>query len=160
MKNKTIYMLLFLLSVSMHAFSQNHLRIKEVFDVYGKQEGAIFVQLSSDVLSQGSNITFYKSLILDKNSSREQTITTALKQDLKNCSVISEIKKNGILESGTYLVDKNPSQKLNEYILYKNRDGKITLVYLSGNFPPNQLSNELKKLKNLFIYINNKRLKI
>ena len=156
MKRK-IFILNCLLLIILSATAQNHLGIKNIFDKYGKQEGSILVQLGLDVLSQGSDITFYKSLVMDYSTQKEQDILSYLKQDVT--SIISEVKKSGKTESGTYLVETE-KDKVYEYILYKNKSNKITVVYLKGNFPPKELDSELKKLKDLFIYVNNKRLKI
>ena len=156
MKRK-IFILNCLLLIILSATAQNHLGIKNIFDKYGKQEGSILVQLGLDVLSQGSDITYYKSLVMDYSTQKEQDILSYLKQDVT--SIISEVKKSGKTESGTYLVGTE-KDKVYEYILYKNKSNKITVVYLKGNFPPKELDSELKKLKDLFIYVNNKRLKI
>lgn len=139
--------------------AQDHLKIKSIFDKYGKKEGSILVQLSSDILSQGSNITFYKSLIINQNTPIEREILEAVKTDINGKIIVSEVKKNGKIESGSYYLGKN-SSPVSEFLLYKNKGGKITLVYLKGNFPSGHLDDELKKLKDLFIYVNNKRLKI
>jgi len=139
--------------------AQEHLKIKSIFDKYGKLEGSVLVQLSSDVLSQGSNISFYKSLIITQNKEIETEILNAVKADVKNKVIVSEVKKNGKIESGSYYLGNNTSPT-SEFILYKNKGGKITLVYLKGDFPSGHLDYELRKLKDLFIYVNNKRLKI
>lgn len=156
MKRK-IFILNCLLLTILSATAQEHLGIKNIFDRYGKQEGSVLVQLASDVLSQGSNISLYKSLVMDYSTQKEQDILSYLKQDVT--SIISDVKKNGKTESGMYLV--GPAKEKNyEYVLYKNKSNKITVVYLKGNFPPKKLDSELNKLKDLFIYVNNKRLKI
>ncbi|MDU1890658.1 MAG: hypothetical protein E6767_08210 [Dysgonomonas sp.] len=158
MKNKTL-ILACLLLFPILAYTQNNLRVNDVFEKYGKQEGSVLVQLSSDVLSQGnSRIVFYKSMITDTNSIKEQDVQRALKEDIKGNLIISEIKKGGRIESGTYHLGKN--NNIHKYILYKNKSNKITLVYLEGKFPPEKLDYELKKLKDLFIYVNNKRIKL
>ncbi|MFV0419709.1 MAG: hypothetical protein ACK5KT_13390 [Dysgonomonas sp.] len=155
-----IFILLCIFQVaSVSLMSQEHLKIKNIFDKYGKKEGSILVQLSSDVLSQGSNMTFYKSLIINQNKQVETEILDAVKADTNNKIIVSEVKKNGAIESGSYYLGNN-SSPTSEFILYKNKSGKITLVYLKGNFPSGHLDEELKKLKDLFIYVNNKRLKI
>ena len=158
MKYKLLIVLCMFQVIVVSVAGQNHLKIKDIFDQYGKQEGSILVQLSSDVLSQGSNISFYKSLIIDSNQQIEKGILEAVKSDTKNKLVVSEVKKNGKTESGSYFLGSKSS--VSEFILYKDKGGKITLVYLKGNFAPDRLDNELKKLKDLFIYVNNKRLKI
>lgn len=159
MKCKIFILLCILQVVSLSVVAQDHLKIKNVFDRYGKKEGSILVQLSSDVLSQGSNITFYKSLIISYNKQVETEILDAVKADINNKIIITEVKKNGHTESGSYYLGNNASS-ISEFILYKNKGGKITLVYLKGNFSSDRLDEELKKLKDLFIYVNNKRLKI
>ncbi|MDR0824259.1 MAG: hypothetical protein LBN74_04145 [Prevotella sp.] len=160
MKYKLFILFCLIQTISVSAFAQDHLKVKDIFDKYGKQEGSVLVQLSSDVLSQGSNITFYKSLIMDNNIARERDVLNLLKPDIEMNSIISEVNKNGKIESGTYYVGKGKSEKSSEFILYRNKADKITIVYLKGNFPPAKLDSELKKLKDLFIYVNNKRLKI
>ena len=73
MKRK-IFILNCLLLIILSATAQNHLGIKNIFDKYGKQEGSILVQLGLDVLSQGSDISFYKSLVMDYSTQKEQDI--------------------------------------------------------------------------------------
>ena len=95
MKCKIFILLCILQVVSLSVVAQDHLKIKNVFDRYGKKEGSILVQLSSDVLSQGSNITFYKSLIISYNKQVETEILDAVKADINNKIIITEVKKNG-----------------------------------------------------------------
>lgn len=139
--------------------AQNNLRINDVFDKYGKKEGSILVQLSTDILSPKTNITLYKSLIINYSPIIESEILSAVRADINNKIIISEAKKNGRIESGSYYLGNNGS-KTSEFILYKRKGDKITLVYLKGEFPSGHLEVELEKLKDLFIYVNNKRLKL
>lgn len=158
-----LFILLFISQMlTIYVTAQEHLQIKNVFDEYGKQKGSVLVQLSTDILSQGSKITFYKSLITDESDAKNRLIREAIDEDIKSATKISELKKDGVIQSGTYYLNmgKNKSTKAHEYILYKNKSDKITLVYLRGDFPPQELDYELKKLKDLFIYVNNKRLKL
>ena len=73
---------------------------------------------------------------------------------------ITEVVKNGKVETGTYMLKTAKDNETYEYILYKNKSKKVSVVYLKGNFSPDQLEKELNKLKDLFIYVNNKRLKL
>lgn len=159
MKQKLFILLCLFQITCVSAIAQDHLRIKDVFNKYGKQEGSILVQLSTDILSPKSNITLYKSLIINYTPQLESEIMSAVKTDINNKIIISEVKRSGHIESGSYYLGYNKSKE-NEFILYKNKGGKITLVYLKGDFPSGHLEVELKKLKDLFIYVNNKRLKI
>ena len=159
MKQKIFIIIAIFQSVALTAYAQDHLKIKEVFDKYGKQKGSVLVQLSTDILSQGNcRISVYKSLVMDEDAPKTQFTTQSIEVDIKKGSKISETNKNGKLELATYTLKVN--NKSNEYILYKNKSKKITLVYLKGDFPPQQLDSELNKLKDLFIYVNNKRIKI
>ncbi|MFV0468583.1 MAG: hypothetical protein ACK5MK_06620 [Dysgonomonas sp.] len=159
MKQRIFIIIAIFQSVALTAYAQDHLKIKEVFDKYGKQKGSVLVQLSTDILSQGNcRISVYKSLVMDEDAPKTQFATQSIEVDIKKGSKISETNKNGKLELATYTLKVN--NKSNEYILYKNKSKKITLVYLKGDFPPQQLDSELNKLKDLFIYVNNKRIKI
>ena len=159
MKSKIIILIICQIII-LPSVAQEHLTIKSIFDKYGKQEGSVLVQLSTDILSQGSKINFYKSLIIDDDISKEEAVLSALKSDTEGKPVIVEMKKNGKIETGTYYLGQNIATRENDFILYKKKSGKITLVYLKGNFSPEQLDSELKKLKDLFIYVNNKRIKL
>lgn len=142
------------------ALAQNHLKIKDVFDRYGKQEGAVLVQLSTDILSQGSRMTLYKSLVINNNDRKAAEIIEAVKADTNGKPIMTEVKKDGKIDSGTYYLGTNKATKESEFILYKRNSNKITLVYIKGKFPSGELDKELKKLKDLFIYVNNKRIKL
>jgi len=157
MKSKILILIICQIAI-LPIIAQEHLNIKNVFDKYGKQEGSVLVQLSTDILSQGSKITFYKSLIINESDDVSNTIIRAVESDVKKGSKISEIKKNGKIETGTYVIKMSDNSY--EYILFKNKSKKLTLVYLKGNFAPDNLDKELSKLKDLFIYVNNKRIKL
>lgn len=156
---KTLTICCMLLIIAISAFTQDHLKIEDIFDKYGKQEGSTLVLLSSDVLSQGSNMTLYKSLIMDESTEKEQETLNAIKADTKDKIILSEVNKNGWIVSRSYYLGSNKSS-VNDFILYRKKGDKITLVYVKGKFPSNQLEHELKKLKDLFIYVNNKRIKL
>lgn len=159
MKSKKLIIFCLFQIICVAALAQDNLSIKSVFDEYGKQKGSVYVQLSTDILSQGnSKISLYKSLTLPENAQVEKSVALAIFTDIKKGTKIEEINKNGKLESGTYAIKLNNTTY--EYILYKNKSKKITLVYMKGNFHPKELNTELNKLKDLFIYVNNKRIKI
>ncbi len=158
MKYKAIILLCLFQLLTIQSYAQEHLKINGIFEKYGKQQGSLFVQLAKDILSQGSNLTLYKSLIINDDPSVRQDIKYAVDSDIYGKLAISEVRVNGVVESGSYFIGTNKGE--NEYLLYKYKDKKITVVYMRGNFSSKRLDNELKKLKDLFIYVNNKRLKI
>lgn len=147
-----------ILFFAFNAEAQKHLKINDVFKEYGMKDGSILVELSTDVLSGNSNISFYKSLVMTTNDLRTNDCVSALNEDIKKGTKLIESKKNGNLETGYYVVGRD--KNVYEYILYKNKSKKLTLVYLKGNFPPDELEEELSGLKDLFLYINNKRIKL
>ena len=161
MKHQTsilCFCMVFLLTCSMKA--QQNLKINLIFENYGMKEESILVELSTDVLSNNSKILFYKSLIMNENTIRESDCIETIKHDLEGGSKLMETLKNGKIETGYYVLKHEKRSKTYEYILYKNKSKKLTLVYLKGNFPPQELEQELERLKDLFIYVNKKRIKL
>jgi hypothetical protein len=71
-----------------------------------------------------------------------------------------ESRKNGEIETGYYCLKKKEDSPDCEYILFTRKSRKMTLIYIKGHFPPAQLEKELDKLKNLFLKVNNKRIKL
>lgn len=158
-KYKLLMILCLLQVVCVYGRAQDHLKVKNIFDKYGKREGSILVQLSTDILAPKTNITLYKSLIIGCRGVVEEDIVNAIKTDIVDGIIISEAKKNGKIEYLTYYIE-NKISKDNEFILYKNKGDKIILVYLNGKITPKDLETELGKLKDLLIYVNNKRIKL
>lgn len=140
--------------------AQSNLQIGKVFDTYGKQKGAVLIELSTDVLGGNTNMTFYKSLIISSDDPVVAATGAAIENDIEEGSKLLESKKDGRVETGYYCLKKKENSDIYEYILYKEKSKKMTLVYIRGNFPPQQLEDELDKLKDLFIYVNKKRVKI
>ena len=136
--------------------AQEHLHIKQAYDKYGKEQGAVFVQLSKDILSQGNTrIRFYKSMIIREDSEKASLILELIRADQTEEYNLKEVFSGKKVET---LICQVKTEKIsgNEYILYKNNKGKISLVYIRGDFPPSELDRELNKLKNLFIKVKKK----
>jgi hypothetical protein len=155
---KTFLSAVFLLTY-VFAGAQNDLNVESIFQNYGKQKGATLIELAKDVLGGHTQISRYKSLILPADTGIINATVNAIQKDLKNGKILIENKKDGKIETGYYCL-KKPDSTYYEYILYTDKSRKITLIYLKGKFPPNQLENELNKLKDLFIKVNNKRIKL
>ena len=158
LKKKIFFSALFLLTY-VFAGAQNDLNIETVFQDHGKQKGAILIELAKDVLSGHTQINRYKSLILPADTGIVNTAVKAIQEDLKNGKTLMENKKEGKIETGYYCLKRQDSLDY-EYILFTDKSQKMTLIYLKGEFPPSQLENELNKLKDLFIKVNNKRIKL
>lgn len=150
--------LLLLPAIMTHA--QSDLNIEKIFNNYGKQEGSILIELGNDVLGGHTQINTYKSLITASDPKVIEVTEKALETDVERGSKLLESIKDGKLETGYYFLRKNNDTYEHEYILFKNKSKKMTLIYLKGTFPPEQLEKELNKLKDLFIKVNNKRIKL
>lgn len=148
------------LCFSVLAFSQEQAQIKVVFDSYEKRKGTVAIQLSHDVLSQGCDLHLYKSLsFADIDNEEKDGIIKKLLINKNQYTVIREVAKNGKIEIGSYSLGKTRDNK-EAYLLIKSSDKKLNIVYIIGNVAPNMLEKELKKLKQLFIYSNNKKINI
>ena len=156
---KKIFLLATFLFTYVFAGAQNNLNIETIFQDHGKQKGAILIELAKDVLSGHTQINRYKSLILPSDTGVVNATINAIQKDLKNGKILMENKKDGKIETGYYWVKRQNSTDY-EYILFTDKSQKMTLIYLKGAFPPDQLNDELNKLKDLFIKVNNKRIKL
>jgi hypothetical protein len=144
----------------MVANAQDGLHIEQIFNDYGKQEGSILIELAKDVLGHHTRISYYKSLIIPADAEIQKMVEKAVQADLEKGNIIVVSQTNGKMETVYYSLEKREDAKDYEYILFKNKSKKLTLIYLKGNFPPDQLDWELNELKNLFIKVNNKQIKL
>ena len=149
-------LLIFFLSVN----AQKELNIDCIFSELGKLEGSILVELHKDVLGNHTHIHFYKSLTLTVNTDQIKSVEEAVTKDVKTGRVIFQSAGNGKVETASYCLEKLTESPHYEYILFSVRSKKMTLMYIKGQFQPHHLDNELNKLKNLFITVNNKRIKL
>ncbi len=158
---KRILILSFLISlVTGNLMAQKDLQADKIFETYGKQKGAVLIELSTDILAGHTNMKVYKSLTIATDDPLVAATTAAIENDINGGSKLIETQKNGKIETGYYCLKKKEGSSMYEYILYKEKSKKITLIYIRGTFPPNKLESELNKLKDLFIYVNNKRVKL
>lgn len=149
---------LIFISIGMQA--QKGLEIERIFNEYGRLNGSTLIELAKDVLGENTCISKYKSLIRENDPEAYTACMEAIEKDIEEGLKLLESNKDGKVESGYYCLKKDPDSTEYEYILFKNKPKKLTLVYIRGAFPPLQLEKELDKLKNLFIKINNKRINL
>ena len=141
--------------------AQNKLHIEKLFDDYGKREGSILIELGKDVLGTHTQITYYKSLIISADSQMEKIIRETIQKDIVEGKMLIESTRNGVVDKAYYYYPENKKGNSSyEYILFTMQKTKMTLVLVKGNFPPDQLQDELEKLKKLFIKVNNERIKL
>ncbi|MDR1523769.1 MAG: hypothetical protein LBS79_00740 [Tannerella sp.] len=156
---RKIIFLLCLLAACGFVNAQKGLHIDAVFNDYGKQKGTVFIELEKDVLGHHTRISRYKSLTTPCDPEIIRVTLDAIRTDLKNGKILMESQKDGITETGYYHPAKKDDSE-EEYILFSAKSKKMTLIYIRGAFPPSQLEKELYKLKDLFIKVNNKRIKL
>jgi hypothetical protein len=165
-KLKRFLLLLAFILPGLFVNAQEGLNIEKIFNDYGKQEGSILIELAKDVLGSHTKISRYRSLIIPSDSTILNTTREAIRSDFVkygqygNEVILKESKKDGKLESATYAFGHDSSSSTYEYILFSHKSDKMTLIYIKGNFSPEKLESELNKLKNLFIKVNNKRIKL
>ncbi|GHU88131.1 hypothetical protein FACS1894155_02390 [Bacteroidia bacterium] len=140
--------------------AQTNPEVDKIFETYGKQKGAVLIELSTDILAGHTQMKLYKSLTTASNDPLIAATTTAIENDIEGGMKLIKTLKNGKVETGYYCLKKEDRSSMYEYILYKEKSKKMTLIYIRGNFSPQQLERELGKLKDLFIYVNNKRIKL
>ena len=159
---KRILLISFLLSLFMsgNLIAQKNSQIEKIFGTYGKQKGSVLIELSTDILAERTNMKVYKSLTIAADDPVVAATTAAIENDIEGGSKLIETQKNGKTETGYYVLKKTNNSETYEYILYKEKSKKMTLIYIRGTFPPLKLEAELSKLKDLFIYVNNKRIKL
>ena len=153
MKALKFYLPLLFLFLSLSGYAQKDLKINDIFENVGKQKGTL-IKLGSDVLSPRTNISRYVSLRIKADEAIEEMVKEALADDTQCAEgVYQRSDKMNKSETRHYRLAKpeGSSSKVNEYILFQQSKGYISLVYLRGEFPSNDLKRELDKLKDLFI---------
>jgi hypothetical protein len=135
--------------------AQDRLRVNEVFELFGKREGAVLVELGEDVLAGHVRISRYKSLIAGGDSLLLRATLGALEADVRGGEKLFESWKGGALEAASYCLKMEQWASEYEYLLFSHRRGKVTLLYVRGSFPPLGLRGELNKLRDLLIEVNN-----
>jgi hypothetical protein len=120
------------------AVMQNDLKIKDVFQIYGKNKNVVMVELSKEITDM-YDVTFYKSITI-KNDSRALTfIRNCLKNDQERARKIKEIVSNGEIVSAYYQILEENS-KINRFILFNvNQKNEITLIYIEGELDSDDL---------------------
>ncbi len=128
--------LLLLFSNGMYA--QKGLQISSVFQKYGNQKGATYVELS-EMLSKNWDITHYQSLKLSKAEKALPDIYRCIEADREHAKKIKEVVTDGQIQSGYYQLP--PLQnKANRFILFRlGKKGEATLIYIEGEIDSDDL---------------------
>lgn len=131
-----LYCLLLLFSTGMYA--QKGLQVASVFQKYGNQKGATYVELSK-MVSKTWDITHYQSLKLTKAEKALPDIYRCLEADREHAKKIKEVVMDGHIQSGYYQLP--PLQgKTNRFILFRlGKKGEATLIYIEGEIDSDDL---------------------
>jgi len=138
--------------------AQEGLEIDSIFEVYGKRQGSILLDIGRNVLEGHSRIERYKCLIITGDNQMSQDVCRAARNDCNRhaaCSVLKESFSGEFCRRASYCRRGAGKNAVNEFILFACEKDRVTLVYLTGRFNPEKLDSELLKLKHLFIKINN-----
>lgn len=128
--------LLLLCTTGMYA--QKGLQIASVFQKYGNQKGATYVELSK-MLSKNWDITQYKSLKLTKADKALPDIYRCLEADREQAKKIKEVVTDGRIQSGYYQLPVL-HDKVNRFILFRlGKKGGATLIYIEGEIDSDDL---------------------
>ena len=147
-------LLLFLLftflcpAISKAAITQDDLKIKDVFRIYGKQKNVVMVELSKEMIDI-YDITFYKSITIKNDPEALTFIRKCLENDQKGANKIKEVVSEGGIINAYYHIPGNNSP-INRFILFKvSPKGVITLIYIEGELDSDDLITILFTKKDL-----------
>ncbi len=139
-----LLLLLILLFVSPVVSAQQDLQINRIFEVYGKQKGAVMVVLSGKSAElKRYKLDKYRSLTINYDKEIFENIQTSLEADKEGAYKIKEVVNNGVVSSGYYQL-RNETEKTNRYILFKvDRNHRATLIYMEGGMDSEELIEKL-----------------
>ena len=150
MKNLFLPTLLLLLFTVMAeaSISQDDLKIKDVFRIYGKQKNVVMVELSKEMVDM-YDITFYKSITIKNDPEALAFIRKCLETDQNGARKIKEITNDGVIISAYYQI-AGVKPGINRFILFKvDPKGVVTLIYIEGKLDSDDLITILFTRKDL-----------
>ena len=150
MRNLILLTFLFFIPpvVASASITQEDLKIKDIFRIYGKQKNVVMVELSKEMLDM-YDITFYKSITIKNDPEALKFIRKCLEADQDGARKIKEITSDGEIISSYYqIAGMNPG--INRFILFKvDQKGIITLIYIEGKLDSDDLITILFTKKDL-----------
>lgn len=151
MKQNALFILILMLlcpTLSEAARTQENLKIKDVFSIYGKRKNVTMVELSKEMLDT-YNITFYKSITIKNDPEALRFIRKCLEKDQEGAHKIKEVTDDGGIISAYYQIP-GQNNSFNRFILFKvNLKGVITLIYIEGELDSDDLITILFTKKDL-----------
>jgi len=151
MKRNVLFLLMFIFfcpTILMAEKTQDDLKIKDVFSIYGKRKNVVMVELSKEII-ETYNITFYKSITIKNDPEALSFIRKCLEKDQKGAKKIKEVVSDGKIISAYYQIP-GKTKDINRFILFKvSNKGVITLVYIEGELDSDDLITILFAKKDL-----------
>ena len=151
MKRALLFLLIFTFlcpAISEAAKTQEDLKIKDVFRIYGKRKNVVMVELSKEMLDT-YDITFYKSITIKNDPEALTFIRKCLEKDQDGAHKIKEVMSDGGIISAYYQIPGKNSA-VNRFILFKvNQKDVITLIYIEGQLDSDDLITILFTKKDL-----------
>ncbi|MDO5570681.1 MAG: hypothetical protein Q4F97_04350 [Bacteroidales bacterium] len=127
---------------------QKGLRIKDVFEKYGKKKNVVMVELSKEFI-ETYEMSFYKSIVIKNDPEALEYVRNCLKNDQKGARKIKEITDDGGVISAFYQLASQKDED-NKFVLFKvNKKMVITLVYIEGDLESDDLITVLFSGKDL-----------
>lgn len=127
-----------LLAFSTGLYAQEGLQVASIFQKYGNQKGATYVELSK-MLSKEWDIDLYKSLKLSKAEKALPDIYRCPEADKEHAKKIKEVVTNGEIQSGYYQLPPI-KENVNRFILFRTgKKGDATLIYIEGDIDSDDL---------------------
>lgn len=123
-----------LMVFGIQSFAQtNDLKINDVFKTYGKQKGAIMVEMQKEMLS-GYDFNYYRSMTIENNEAAIDFTRNCLLSDQKGAKKVKEVYADG--KPVTIYLQLPPRGYQHRLILFnesrKNGKLKMTLIYMES----------------------------
>ena len=135
---RTTLIILLLAAFPASIKAQEDLHSASVFQKYGNEKGATYVELSK-MLSKNWDITHYQSLKLTKAEKALPDIYRCLESDREHARKIKEVVTDGHIQSGYYQLPP-VKDKINRFILFRlGKKGEATLIYIEGEIDSDDL---------------------
>lgn len=132
---RLLFILALLMSLSIHAETQDGLGVNQVFTRYGHEKGCKMVEMH-DTKLHGLKIKTYKSLTY-KRIGKE--VNDILKNDRRSAKKIREVVTDGEVTSGYYMMP-SLQKGLNRYILFSTQEGGSgAVIFIEGNLQPDDI---------------------
>ncbi|MFV0391175.1 MAG: DUF6108 family protein [Paludibacteraceae bacterium] len=142
-----IFVILLAMGFAPRIFAQNNLEIDRVFEKYGRQKGAVMVEMSKEMLD-GYDFTYYKSIVVNDSKEAGDLARLCLKSDQKNAKKVKQVVSNG--EVSSIYLQLPRKGKYHRLILFNESvkpNRKMTLIYIESEKDSEEILKLILKKK-------------